>query len=957
MNIFPENPMQVLADLIHGQLGIDVRLRGRTICCDYSYKPPTIFLPNLEFAKPEDISVLAGFAIHEAGHVRWTDPKVLMENYLVKDIQNAFEDNYIERRLKAEFPGADEQLRLSHDSGYQMFLKQREGKSKELLLHLDTPESFLDSPRLVTEGLAYYGLALVQPIMATDGKEIDYNDLDKTYKVIHADYCRQVVDLVGSDNIKALLKEKGIDPEGKDLANEVKRLKLAPEVLALVGLSLIRERMARLGMADLSAKNIRAEYARRKEVSLLCWLWSYDWRKGQDKRFREQFAKHPWKPILDEVTHEKAHNSRQCLEQAQRLIERVEAHPVLPDDSREVSEAEKRLAAAGEKRDACRDAEKEVRRMERQRDRETREKVESSMEKQEHLEALDSLKEAEELVEEAAKALAKTRERLGNAKEAQRRVSQRLVEERRKFRELRKEQAKAEKDAQAAQKACEEGGLTPKEKETREQARQQAEARNEELKQRLGRMEERILADEQLQERRRESVEKAEMHEDEAQSDSTSARLKKMDAVTKKDEAEKKFGEMKAETDEAVKQEYEPRLNPLRTLARQREVEAKEAEAHANSLLVVIKRHDDQIEAPINPGVLEKILREVYEKVKDTPLEDDLPQVIVIEEDGKTPDSDDAKEILTAAPKTALSARKYIPFDRSEDKVDRVGDTPKALEDYEAARKEYEGIIEETAARLRKLYSPEKMRLKVNAEHGKLDPRKAYKIGLAKAGVAVDLTRVWRAITTRKDPRVAVSLLIDFSGSMSGPNIHLARCAAAALSEVMRQLGIPHEIIGHTTNNAGVAKLHIEDEQIGDWSRMLPFQGYVFKEFGENKPPVSVFHPQIGMRENLDGEAVQWALSRLAVRKERTKVCVVICDGLPHAALSRIEELERHLYTVCKQAEAQEKSGLFLSSIGIGCERVKAFYKNAEVLNDIDELPQTVLGIVERILTQVGTMA
>ena len=70
-------------------------------------------------------------------------------------------------------------------------------------------------------------------------------------------------------------------------------------------------------------------------------------------------------------------------------------------------------------------------------------------------------------------------------------------------------------------------------------------------------------------------------------------------------------------------------------------------------------------------------------------------------------------------------ARKYVPFDRSHDRVEAVAETPEGRAEYERARGEYAKIIAETAERLRRLYPPSHTKVKVNAEQGRLDPRHA----------------------------------------------------------------------------------------------------------------------------------------------------------------------------------------------------------------------------------------
>ena len=79
------------------------------------------------------------------------------------------------------------------------------------------------------------------------------------------------------------------------------------------------------------------------------------------------------------------------------------------------------------------------------------------------------------------------------------------------------------------------------------------------------------------------------------------------------------------------------------------------------------------------------------------------------------------------------------------------------------------------------------------------------------------------------------------------------------------------------------------------FSPLVPFKGYVFKGFEEKTPTAAVFS-DIKLAGNLDGEAVLWAVQRLAARREKTKLVIVICDGLPCAETANTAELERHLY-------------------------------------------------------------
>jgi cobalamin biosynthesis protein CobT len=376
------------------------------------------------------------------------------------------------------------------------------------------------------------------------------------------------------------------------------------------------------------------------------------------------------------------------------------------------------------------------------------------------------------------------------------------------------------------------------------------------------------------------------------------------------------------------------------------ERESKRLIAEADVIATALRKSDEEHDLPA--AIAKESIAVLVEEVRNTPVAADLPgQPRQPEDDSKTP--------VVPPPVAEMNARKYLVFDKSFDRVERIENSQRAMTEYEQVRKEYADVIAATTERLRRLWSPDKNKIKVNAEQGRLDPRNAARLGLALKGAPVDVSRIWKTITTRKDPRVAVTMLVDCSGSMGGKKISLAMKAACCLSEVMRALHIPHEIIGHTTDSdigPILDSLAQCDETPRDFSRSVGFVGYSFKEFNENQAPTNIFG-NFQMSENLDGEAVMWALERLQRRKEKTKICVVLSDGRPNACLSQVQELERHLYTVAKLAEAKEKEGMYLYGLSIAEERTREFYGNAEVLSKVEDLPKAVLSIVERVMERV----
>ena len=93
------------------------------------------------------------------------------------------------------------------------------------------------------------------------------------------------------------------------------------------------------------------------------------------------------------------------------------------------------------------------------------------------------------------------------------------------------------------------------------------------------------------------------------------------------------------------------------------------------------------------------------------------------------------------------------------------------------------------------------------------------------------------------------------------------------------------------------------------------------------------------LKENIDGEALDWAHRRLLGRMEQRKILMVISDGAPvdDATLSvnSGNYLERHLRHVIDEIE--RRSPVELIAIGIGHD-VTRYYSRAVTIVDAEEL-------------------
>jgi cobaltochelatase CobT len=93
------------------------------------------------------------------------------------------------------------------------------------------------------------------------------------------------------------------------------------------------------------------------------------------------------------------------------------------------------------------------------------------------------------------------------------------------------------------------------------------------------------------------------------------------------------------------------------------------------------------------------------------------------------------------------------------------------------------------------------------------------------------------------------------------------------------------------------------------------------------------------LKENIDGEALIWAHSRLARRPEQRKILMMISDGAPvddsTLSVNPGNYLERHLRAVIEEIET--RSAVELLAIGIGHD-VTRYYRRAVTIVDAEEL-------------------
>jgi cobaltochelatase CobT len=196
-----------------------------------------------------------------------------------------------------------------------------------------------------------------------------------------------------------------------------------------------------------------------------------------------------------------------------------------------------------------------------------------------------------------------------------------------------------------------------------------------------------------------------------------------------------------------------------------------------------------------------------------------------------------------------------------------------------------------------------------------------------------------------------VTLLIDNSGSMRGRPITIAAMTADLLARTLERCGVKVEILGFTTSQwkgGQSRKLWAESGKPANPGRLNDLRHIVYKAadtpWRRARKNLGLMLREGILKENIDGEALAWAHSRLAARPEQRRILMVISDGAPvddsTLSVNPGNYLEQHLRDVI--AYIENYSDVQLLAIGIGHD-VTRYYRRAVTLMDADELGGAVM--------------
>jgi cobaltochelatase CobT len=196
-----------------------------------------------------------------------------------------------------------------------------------------------------------------------------------------------------------------------------------------------------------------------------------------------------------------------------------------------------------------------------------------------------------------------------------------------------------------------------------------------------------------------------------------------------------------------------------------------------------------------------------------------------------------------------------------------------------------------------------------------------------------------------------VTLLIDNSGSMRGRPITVAAMCADILARTLERCAVKVEILGFTTRawKGGQSRERwVQEGKPRNPGRLNDLRHIIYKgadaPWRRSRRAMGLMLREGLLKENIDGEALNWAYRRLLARTEHRRILMVISDGAPvddsTLSVNPGNYLERHLREVIKEVETRNQVELI--AIGIGHD-VTRYYRRAVTIVDAEELGGTMM--------------
>lgn len=259
----------------------------------------------------------------------------------------------------------------------------------------------------------------------------------------------------------------------------------------------------------------------------------------------------------------------------------------------------------------------------------------------------------------------------------------------------------------------------------------------------------------------------------------------------------------------------------------------------------------------------------------------------------------------------------------------------------QAALSEIQGEASAISMHLRRaLTTAGKTRFKSGRQDGMIDPSR---IAVAQmGGLDYHKRKVKGEIID-----TALSILVDCSGSMGGGSMQVCQQMSLALESALSGTLVKHEIVGFTTASEDQAddtfKTMVAANQAnGGDAHFRAIGMYEFRKFGQsyNTALMGIGNmTRAYMGGTPTGDAMLLAHDRLARRKERRHVMMVLTDGCS-------DDAER----VQQAVDAISACNVTVIGVGICSDHVQDEFENHVVINDIKDLPAVMMSKITKLL-------
>ena len=319
------------------------------------------------------------------------------------------------------------------------------------------------------------------------------------------------------------------------------------------------------------------------------------------------------------------------------------------------------------------------------------------------------------------------------------------------------------------------------------------------------------------------------------------------------------------------------------------------------------------------------------------------------EEDEDLPDSDQRRQQQGGEGEKVQYRSYCTEFDEEIDALDlcEMEELSRLRQHLDQQLSHLQGIIGRLANRLqRRLMAKQSRSWEFDLDEGLLDAARLTRVVINPLHA---LSYKMEHETEFRD--TVVSLLIDNSGSMRGRPIAVAAMSADILARTLERCGVKVEILGFTTKawKGGQSREKwLSDGKPSGPGRLNDLRHIIYKSadapYRRARKSLGLMLREGLLKENIDGEALLWAHSRISVRPEQRKILMVISDGAPvddsTLSVNPGNYLENHLRSAIDWIET--RSPVDIVAIGIGHD-VTRYYRRAVTLMDAEQLGGTMM--------------